>query len=87
MNFDKQNFVPSIEINNAKRNINVKNEGVEIFSAICSGKDLTKYGAKVDQVLAYIKALGDKAVNGDIKAQAEINAIRSTDSGSIITKN
>jgi len=76
MNFDKQNFVPSIEINNAKRNINVKNEGVEIFSAICSGKDLTKYGAKVDQVLAYIKALGDKAVNGDIKAQAEINAIR-----------
>jgi hypothetical protein len=34
-----ENFVPSVEINNIKRNINTKNEGVEIFSAICSGKD------------------------------------------------
>jgi hypothetical protein len=71
-----ENFVPSVEINNIKRNINTKNEGVEIFSAICSGKDLTKYGDKVDKVLAYVKHLGEKAVNGDLQAQAEINAIR-----------
>ncbi len=71
-----ENFVPSAEINSIKRNINVKNEGVEIFSAICNGKDIAKYGDKVDKVMAYIKNLGEKAVNGDLKAQAEINAIR-----------
>lgn len=74
MNFDK--FVPSVEINSAQKNINVKNEGVEIFSAICSGKDLTKYGTKVDQVMAYTKNLGTKALAGDVKAMAEVNAIR-----------
>ena len=71
-----ENFVPSAEINSIKRNIKVKNEGVEIFSAICNGKDLTKYGDKVDKVMAYVQNLGEKAVNGDLKAMAEINAIR-----------
>ncbi len=74
MNFEK--FVPNVEINNVQRNMNVKNEGVEIFSAICNGKDLTKYGDKVDKVMAYIKNLGEKAIGGDINAIAEINAIR-----------
>lgn len=74
MNFDK--FVPSAEINSIQKNINVKNEGVEIFSAICNGKDLTKYGKKVDQVMAYMKNLGEKALAGDTKAMAEVNAIR-----------
>ena len=76
MNFDKKSFVPTAEINSIQKNINVKNEGVEIFSAICSGKDLTKYGDKVDKVMAYIKNLGEKAIGGDTKAMAEINAIR-----------
>jgi hypothetical protein len=74
MNFEK--FVPSVEINSIKQNINVKNEGVEIFSAICNGKDITKYGKKVDQVMAYMKNLGEKALAGDTKAMAEVNAIR-----------
>ena len=74
MRFD--NFTPNVELNNLQKSVNVKNEGVEIFSAICSGKDLTKYGAKVDQVMAYVMNLGQKALAGDTKAQAEVNAIR-----------
>jgi hypothetical protein len=74
MNLEK--FVPNVEINSIRKNINVKNEGVEIFSAICNGKDLTKYGDKVDKVMAYVKNLGEKAQSGDIKAMAEVNAIR-----------
>ena len=74
MNLEK--FVPNVEINSIRKNINVKNEGVEIFSAICNGKDLTKYGDKVDKVMAYVKSLGEKAQSGDIKAMAEVNAIR-----------
>jgi len=74
MNFDK--FVPSAEINSIQKNVNVKNEGVEIFSAICNGKDLTKYGDKVDKVMAYVKSLGEKALTGDTRAMAEVNAIR-----------
>jgi len=74
MNLDK--FVPSVEINSIKKNINTKNEGVEIFSAVCSGKDTSKYGEKVDKVMAYVKNLGEKALAGDTKAMAEINAIR-----------
>lgn len=74
MNFE--NFVPTVEINSIKNNINTKNEGVEIFSAICNGKDLTKYGDKVDKVLAYVKNLGEKALAGDTRAMAEVNAIR-----------
>lgn len=74
MNFDK--FMPNVEINSIQKNINVKNEGVEIFSAVCSGKDLTRYGSKVDQVMAYVKNLGERAIGGDTKAMAEVNAIR-----------
>ncbi len=75
--FDEQNFRPDAEINSIQKSIDVKGkEGVEIFSAICSGKDLTKYGDKVDRVMTYMKKLGEKAVAGDLKAQAEINAIR-----------
>ena len=73
---DFKNFIASAEINSMAKNINVRNEGVEIFSAICSGKDISKYGDKVDKVFAYVKNLGEKAVAGDSKAMAEINAIR-----------
>ena len=76
MQFNKDNFVPSAEINSIQKNIKPKNEGVEIFSAVCNGKDLTKYGNKVDQVMSYVKNLGEKAAAGDTKAMAEVNAIR-----------
>ena len=75
--FDKDAFQPSAEINSLQKGIDVKNkEGVEIFCAICSGKDLAKYGDKVDKVMKYMKNLGEKALAGDLRAQAEINAIR-----------
>ncbi len=75
--FDKDAFQPSAEINSLQKGIDVKNkEGVEIFCAICNGKDLTKYGDKVDKVMKYMKNLGEKALAGDLRAQAEINAIR-----------
>lgn len=77
--FDIKNIkveAQNVEINSAMKKIQPKNEGVEIFSAVCSGKDLTKYGDKVDKVLAYIKNLGQKAIDGDVQAKAEINSIR-----------
>lgn len=64
------------ELNSIQSTVNTKTEGVEIFSAMCAGKDLSRYGEKVDKVNNYIKAKGQAAVNGDIKAQAELNAIR-----------
>ena len=77
MNFDKEKFVSSAEINTLQRNIDKRNkEGVEIFNKICKGKDVSKYGDKVDKVMTYMKDLGEKASNGDPKAQAEINSIR-----------
>ena len=74
--FSNTNFQPNVELNSVQKNTKVANEGVEIFSAICSGKDTSKYGAKVDQVLAYVKNLGERALAGDTKAMAEVNAIR-----------
>lgn len=75
MNFEK--FTPNVEVNNIQGTINMRNKrGVQIFSEICSGKDVSKYGKEVDSVLAYMKNLGEKAVNGDTKAQAEVNAIK-----------
>lgn len=64
------------ELNSLQKQVNTKSEGVEIFSAMCAGKDLTKYGDKVDKVNTYMKTKGQMAVNGDVKAQAELNAIR-----------
>lgn len=66
----------NVELNNLQKSVNTKTEGVEIFSAMCAGKDLSKYGDKVDKVNAYMKNKGQAAVNGDTKAQAELNAIR-----------
>lgn len=73
---DFNNFQANVELNNLQKTVNTKTEGVEIFSAICAGKDTSKYGEKVDKVISYIKNRGQAAVNGDIKAQAELNAIR-----------
>lgn len=74
INFDS--FQANAELNNLQKTVNTKTEGVEIFSAMCAGKDTSKYGDKVDKVNKYMKSRGQAAVNGDIKAQAEINAIR-----------
>jgi len=73
---DFKKFELNAEINSAMKNIYPKKEAVEIFSAICNGKDITKYGDKVDKVMAYMKHIGQKAVDGDVQAKAEINAIR-----------
>lgn len=65
------------EINNTLRNKEMKKtEGIEIFSAAVQGKDTSRYGKKVDMALNYMQNLGEKALAGDTKAQAEINTIR-----------
>lgn len=74
INFD--NFQANAEMNSLQSSVNTKTEGVEIFSAMCAGKDVSRYGDKVDKVDKYMRSKGDAAVKGDIKAQAELNAIR-----------
>lgn len=49
---------------------------VEIFAAMVNGEDLARFGAKADKAVEYIKALGDKASNGDSSAVAELNTLR-----------
>jgi hypothetical protein len=73
---DFEKIQANAELNSLQKSVNTKTEGVEIFSAMCAGKDLTKYGNKVDKVNTYMKTKGQAAVNGDVKAQAELNAIR-----------
>lgn len=74
INFDQIQL--NTELNSLQKSVNTKTEGVEIFSAMCSGKDVSRYGDKVDKVNTYMKNRGQAALNGDIKAQAELNAIR-----------
>lgn len=61
-------------VNNKLKN-GTPNENVEIFSKIVWGKDTSKYGKKVDDVVDGVKALADRAMNGDTEAKAEINSI------------
>lgn len=72
----------TFELNNARKDsqfandkLNAKSPIVEIFSAIATGQDLSKYGKKVDAVMNHVKALGERANNGDYAAKAEINSI------------
>lgn len=74
INFEK--IQANAELNSLQKGVNTKSEGVEIFSAMCAGKDVSKYGEKVDKVHSYIKSRGVAAESGDVKAQAELNAIR-----------
>lgn len=75
--FNKDTFRANVELCNLQKSTDMRNKiGVEIFSALCAGKDTSRYGDKVDKVIHYMKNLGEKALAGDIKAQAEINAIR-----------
>jgi len=50
-------------------------EDVEIFSKMVWGKDVSKYGKRVDEVMGYVKAAASAAISGDTKAKAEINSI------------
>ena len=51
-------------------------EDVEIFTNIVYGKDVSKYGKKVDTVMDKIKTLAGMAEDGNTQAKAELNAIR-----------
>lgn len=70
------------ELNNARKDeqfvnakLNSKSPIVEIFSAVATGQDLSKYGKKVDTVMTHLKGLGERATNGDYSAKAEVNSI------------
>lgn len=49
---------------------------VEIFSAMVNGEELSRFGAKANKAVAYIKELGVRAENGDFTAVAELNTLR-----------
>lgn len=49
---------------------------VEIFSAMVNGEELSKFGAKADKAVSYIKNLGERAQNGDSVAVSELNTLR-----------
>lgn len=68
-----------VEINRIVKNklaSSQPNEAVEIFTNIVYGKDVSKYGKKVDTVMKDIKTLATAAVDGNLQAKAELNAIR-----------
>lgn len=84
-------FVNTIDFKNLKENaehveinrivkdkmISAKpNQDVEIFTNIVYGKDISKYGKQVDVVMDKVKTLANAAIDGDTKAKAELNAIR-----------
>ena len=49
---------------------------VEVFSAMVRGEDVSRFGAKADAAVSYIKDLGVRAENGDYTAVAELNTLR-----------
>ena len=55
--------------------LNAKSPIVEIFSALVSGEDTSKYGAKVDKVVARVSDLATQSLAGDASAVAELNTI------------
>ena len=63
------------KLSNAMAN-NRPSEDVEIFTNIVYGKDVSKYGKKVDTVMDKIKTLAGMANDGNTQAKAELNAIR-----------
>lgn len=48
----------------------------EVFSAMVNGEELSRFGAKADKAVNYIKDLGVRADNGDPVAVAELNTLR-----------
>lgn len=73
-----------LNMNNTKKDTDVlintklrKNSPiVEIFSAITKGEDVSSYGKKVDLAVDKVKELGQRAMNGDATAKAELNTIQ-----------
>lgn len=74
----------SFEMNNTRRDsdialdkeIKATSPIVEIFTADVLGKDLSKYGKKVDAYIKHMSTLGDGIACADSKAIAELNTIR-----------
>lgn len=72
-----------VELNNTRRDADLfanaklssKSPIVEIFSAVALGEDTSKFGKKVDTVMAHVKELSSKALLGDSIAKAELNTI------------
>ena len=69
------NKIVKNKLSNAMTN-NRPSEEVEIFTNIVYGKDVSKYGKKVDTVMDKIKTLAGMAEDGNTQAKAELNAIR-----------
>lgn len=77
------NTTYSFELNNARKDTEFTNGNikpvspiVEVFSAMTSGQELSKFGAVADKSVEYIKGLATKAGNGDFAAACELNTIR-----------
>lgn len=71
------------ELNNLRKDADMfsgkftKNSAVvEIFSAMVNGEEISKFGAKADKAVAYIKELGSRSENGDPVAISELNTLR-----------
>jgi len=74
-----QENAEQVEINKIVKNkmaTTHPNEDVEIFTNIVYGKDVSKYGKKVDTTMDKIKTLAGMANDGNTQAKAELNAIR-----------
>ena len=69
------NKIVKNKLSNAMTN-NRPSEDIEIFTNVLYGKDTSKYGKKVDTVMDKIKTLAGMAEDGNTKAKAELNAIR-----------
>ncbi|KAF6630508.1 hypothetical protein H6F38_13820 [Paenibacillus sp. EKM208P] len=78
-----KNSIYELNLNNLRKDedfsvhnkLNPQSQIVEIFSALVSGNDTTKYGKKVDATFDRIKELCSRAHNGDLAAKAEFNSI------------
>jgi len=81
-NLNGDNLNESAEQVEINRQVNdkVKNgratQEVEIFTDIVYGKDVSKYGKKVDTVMESMKNLAKSANEGNLQAKAELNAVR-----------
>lgn len=71
------------ELNNIRKDADIFNGKfnkfspvVEVFSAMVNGEPISKFGAKGDKAVSYIKELGSRAENGDFSAVAELNTLR-----------
>lgn len=70
------------ELNNLRKDSDIpsriqkQSPVVEVFAAMVNGEELSKFGAKADKAVNYIKELGSRADAGDFTAVAELNSLR-----------